>query len=153
MVPLLGYICYFSASYLLSHLENKVCMSCFWGCLWGSLELELSGELVLSLLQLLSVLHMLIIHVLNLRFDGLQLVVQLGGETQRQTEGETGWGVADKLVSSLLQLGYPWQRHWRHWCLENRPANGSTPTFSCPPPPLSGSFLRFPPALLSVYPV
>lgn len=42
-----------------------------------SLELELSGELVLRLLQLLPAPHVLIVHVLDLRFDALELGVQL----------------------------------------------------------------------------
>lgn len=59
-------------------------------------------------------------------------------------------GVAGELADSL-QLGRPWQQHWRHWCLEKRGANRSSaawlpslPPFSLPPslplqpvPPLS----------------
>lgn len=57
-------------------------------CLLDSLELELSGELVLSLLQLLSAPHMLVIHVLDLRLNALELGIQLQGERERHT----GWG-------------------------------------------------------------
>lgn len=51
-----------------------------------SLELELPGELVLSLFQLLSAPHVLVIHILDLRFDALELGIQLRGE---EREGET----------------------------------------------------------------
>lgn len=53
--------------------------------LFDSLELELSGELVLSLLQLLSVVHVLVIHVLDLRLNALELGIQLQGERKRET--------------------------------------------------------------------
>lgn len=54
-----------------------------------SLELELSGELVLSLLQFLSVPHVLVVNVLDLRFDALELGIQLGGERGRERERQT----------------------------------------------------------------
>lgn len=47
------------------------------GSLFDSLELELSGELVLSLLQLLSAPHVLVVHILYLRFIALELGIQL----------------------------------------------------------------------------
>lgn len=58
------------------------------GCLFHSLELELSGELILSLLQLLSAPHVLVVHVLDLGFDALELGIQLRGEKQREGERE-----------------------------------------------------------------
>lgn len=54
------------------------------------LELELSGELILDLLQLLSAPHVLVVHVLDLRFDALELRVQLrdgGGREERRCHG------------------------------------------------------------------
>lgn len=59
-------------------------------CLLNSLELELSGELVLSLLQLLSAPHMLVIHVLDLRLNALELGIQLQGDREkgRDRQGE-----------------------------------------------------------------
>lgn len=50
---------------------------------FDSLELELSGELVLSLFQLLSAPHVLVVHVLDLRFDALELGVKLEGGRER----------------------------------------------------------------------
>lgn len=59
------------------------------GCLFDSLELELSGELVLSLLQLLSAPHVLVVHVLDLRFDALELGIKLvRREKERERQGE-----------------------------------------------------------------
>lgn len=57
------------------------------GCLFDSLELELSGELVLSLFQFLSAPHVLVVHVLDLRFDALEFGIELrgGGERERET--------------------------------------------------------------------
>lgn len=49
----------------------------------SSLEFELSSELVLGLLQFLTTPHVLVIDILDLRFDALELGVQLGGETQK----------------------------------------------------------------------
>lgn len=46
-------------------------------CVSDSLELELSGELVLGLLQLLPAPHVLVVHVLDLRFNALKLGIQL----------------------------------------------------------------------------
>lgn len=51
--------------------------------LHDSLELQLSGELVLSLLQLLAAPHVLVVHVLDLRLDALQLGVKLKGDDRR----------------------------------------------------------------------
>lgn len=55
-----------------------------------SLELELSGELVLGLFQLLSTPHVLVVHVLDLGFDALELGIKLRkekeGETRRERE-------------------------------------------------------------------
>lgn len=56
-----------------------------------SLELELSGELVLSLLQLLPAPHVLVVHVHDLGFDALELGIKLQpgkGERERNREGE-----------------------------------------------------------------
>lgn len=47
--------------------------------IFNPLELQLSGELILDLLQLLSAPHVLVVHVLDLRFDALELGVQLRG--------------------------------------------------------------------------
>ena len=59
---------------------------CFLLTLQDSLEFELSGELVLGLLQFLSAPHVLVIHVLDLRFDALELGIQLRGERERERE-------------------------------------------------------------------
>lgn len=78
-----------------------------------SLELELPGELVLSLFQLLSARHVLVVHVLDLRFDALELGIELGekggGQTERVRRREVSQCsvVANRLVSNLLQLGFP----------------------------------------------
>lgn len=53
-----------------------------------SLELELSGELVLSLLELLSAPHVLVVHVLDLHFDCLELGVQLDETTKTNKREE-----------------------------------------------------------------
>ena len=75
-----------------------------------SLEFELSGELVLGLLQFLSAPHVLVVHVLDLRFDALELGIQLRGERERgrEREGErskqSGWGgeMSPGAVCSLM---------------------------------------------------
>lgn len=59
------------------------------------LELELSGELILDLLQLLSAPHVLVVHVLDLRFDALELRVQLGGQAGREKEREREGGAGE----------------------------------------------------------
>lgn len=77
------------------------------GCLFHSLELELPGELILSLLQLLSAPHVLVVHVLDLGFDALELGIQLRGEKQREGERWVRRAVAqcsvltDELVDAM----------------------------------------------------
>lgn len=89
-----------------SSLDHQGIFAKFCGLFWrffiDSLELELSGELVLSLFQLLSAPHVLVVHVLDLRFDALELGVQLRGET-RGRERERGWG-GEMLPSAVKAL-------------------------------------------------
>ncbi len=56
--------------------------------LLDSLEFKLSGELVLSLLQFLSAPHVLVVHVLDLRFDALELGIQLQAQREREANRE-----------------------------------------------------------------
>lgn len=99
------------------------------GCLFHSLELELPGELILSLLQLLSAPHVLVVHVLDLGFDALELGIQLRGEKQRERE-RGGWREPSPSAAySLMNWSTPWQQHWRHWRLETRAANRHTATW------------------------
>lgn len=70
------------------HIEFSVSVDSFSASrVSDSLELELSGELVLSLFQLLTARHVLVVHVLDLRFDALKLGVQLP-ETNREWDEE-----------------------------------------------------------------
>lgn len=79
-----------------------------------SLELELSGELVLSLLELLSAPHVLVVHVLDLYFDCLELGVQLE-ETTKTSKREEQSG-----------LRFPVKMDWSTTCCSSVAHSNST---------------------------
>lgn len=113
------------------------------GGLFHSLELELSGELILSLLQLLSAPHVLVVHVLDLSFDALELGIQLRGEKQRERErgvGEescrpvqrTHWWTGRRHGNSTGGTGV-----WRRGQPIDTRQHGSAPSLPLISPPLS----------------
>lgn len=102
-----------------------------------SLELELPGELSLSLLQLLPAPHMLIIHILDLGFDALELGVKLQrgekrGRERRRERGRECMSERERQRKgrlselSLANWSTPWQQHWREWHPERCAVNKHT---------------------------